>query len=94
MAKKKNQGKKHRFKYAASSEVASLSVSSSATISSPVAQKRVVASTANIRDFSYVSEDLRRIAVWAGSLVALEVVLWYVFGHTGVGNSVYQLVQV
>jgi len=46
------------------------------------------------RDFSYVSIDLARIAVLAVLLVGLELVLWLLFTHTGVGSAVYSFVKV
>jgi hypothetical protein len=108
MAKKKNQSKKHKFKYAspATGDVALSSdqIASSAEAGSgkPVARSKEVRSrqvaqatvVIGARDFSYVGADLRRIALLAVFLVALEVVLWLILGHTGVGNSIYQLVQV
>lgn len=49
---------------------------------------------ATVRDFSYVLVDLRRTAILAGSLVIFQIVLWYLFTHTGLGPSVYNLVKV
>lgn len=46
------------------------------------------------RDFSYVISDLRRILALGASLVVAELALWYLFGHTGLGKSVYNLVNV
>jgi hypothetical protein len=104
MAKKKSQNKKHKFKYAEptsgvgqasqvvqSSEVISTQLNRSAA---PQGRPARVQSLADTRDFSYVGQDLRRIGVLAGSLLALEIALWYLFGHTGIGSTVYNLVSV
>ena len=99
MAKKKKQAKKHSFKYidpTAASVVASAGATQTATTegaaAAPGKPRREVAVTT--RDFSYVNSDLRRIGVLAASLVALEVVLWLLFTHSGVGNSVYSWFKV
>jgi len=103
MAKKK-QAKKHKFKYAG--EVQTADVVSSTVVggikkaepaAAPWRAQSAALRTAAVsggRDFSYVGQDARRIAVLAGSLVALEVVLWYLLAHTGVGNAVYTFVKV
>jgi hypothetical protein len=62
-----------------------------ATVLRPPATRVVAVSG---RDFSYVLTDLKRI-FWLGvSLVLAELLLWYLFGHTGLGDSVYSLVSV
>lgn len=104
MAKKKNQGKKHKFKHVApvgagsSNEVnqsaSSPSLSEQPRTSAPVARRVQNAAVASARDFSYVPKDLKRIAMFAACLVGLEVVLWYVFGHTSIGPAVYQSIKV
>ncbi len=86
MAKKKSSktNRKHQFKYASPSTAASTAaVGSPAT--TPVASER---------DYSYVGVDLRRIMWLGGSLVILQLVLWYIFTHTGIGPSIYNLVQI
>lgn len=54
----------------------------------------LVASTVAGRDFSYVTHDLRRIGIFAGSLVVLELGLLYLLGNTGFGSMVYSLIKV
>jgi hypothetical protein len=97
MAKKK-QTKKHRFKYTEPNVAAGLelaggrkSVGESKSVSTAISRGADLSMRAvpGARDFSYVGTDVRKIAIFAVALVALEVVLWYVFTHTGVGNSVY-----
>jgi hypothetical protein len=97
MAKKKTQGKKHKFKYVEpTSNLGTVAPQANAGISDG-AQSRIrqVAAVggAPSRDFSYVGRDLRRISILLLSLVVLELVLWYLFSHTGLGNAVYNLVQ-
>jgi hypothetical protein len=102
MAKKSKTTKKHRFKY---TEPAGLkTVQSAAVTAEPVASGSVTAKavkqpvTASAiavgRDFSYVVTDLRRLGVLMAGLVALEAVLWYLLNHTGVGDVVFNLIQV
>lgn len=99
MAKKK-QSKKHRFKYTEPSVAAGLHAGGGRVSDAEIkanqvsVSKRVGAATAaksaiGIRDFSYVGVDVRRIALFAVCLVALEAFLWYLFAHTGVGGVVY-----
>lgn len=98
MAKKK-QGKKHKFKYATP-----VVPGQAAVISGPsliTGQKSAVAGGRSMaahvvpgRDFSYVAVDLRKILIIAACLVALEFIIWFLFAHTGLGPSVYQMVQV
>jgi len=101
MSKKKNPAKKHKFKHVDTAMVsAAAEVSASANGAAGSAQAStlqtaraaVVAGTA--RDFSYVGQDLRRIGVMAGALVALEMVLYYVMVYTPVGATIYSLVKV
>jgi hypothetical protein len=105
MAKKKSQNKKHKFKYA---EPTSSVISAGAPATQPneaatTQPSRVIApagrpvrvvAALDTRDFSYVGQDLRRVGVMAGSLLALEVILWYLFGHSGLGSAVYNLIKV
>ncbi|HEY2003835.1 MAG TPA: hypothetical protein VGH44_01850 [Candidatus Saccharimonadia bacterium] len=99
MAKKKNQPKKHKFKYtdAVPAETAMVPASPEAladAVTVAPTKSRQAAVAGPTRDFSYVSVDLGRIAVLAVVLVGLELVLWLLFTHTGVGNTVYNLVNV
>jgi hypothetical protein len=100
MAKKK-QGKKHKFKYstpAVPGQSGTVGVdlpkrAATARVQPGIHARTPVAASGPSRDFSYVGADLRRIGILAACLVALELVIWFVFGHTGVGNAVYQMVQ-
>ncbi len=111
MAKKKNQNKKHRFKYtdpsSAGANLSTPSVSGGAaavTAGAPVSGSGPVAGSGSVsrsarpggvvaRDFSYVGHDLRRVAIFAASLVTLELVLWFIYSPTGGGAAVYKLVK-
>ena len=104
MAKKNKSNKKHRFKYAEPATgvsqvpaVATVTASSSdapaGNSATPKAAAAAVSTVAG-RDFSYVSTDLRRLSVLAVGLVALELVLWYLFTHTGIGDAVFNLIHV
>jgi hypothetical protein len=103
MAKKKTQSKKHKFKHvtthdgltSANSELdRNVSSSSETKVVRRETKRPAVVFASSARDFSYVAVDLRRVAIFAVALIALELVLWFVFGHTGVGPSVYKLVNV
>lgn len=98
MAKKKNQSKKHKFKYAdPTASVMSVPAGGSgeaASVSNAPAKARQAVAAGPTRDFSYVVSDLRRILVLAVVLVGLELVLWYLFTHTGIGHQAYSLVKV
>jgi hypothetical protein len=98
MAKKSKTTKKHRLKYAqpaTDSAVVSTPAAASAPASSSMASPRPMSSAvATGRDFSFVAGDLRRLAVLAVSLVAVELVLWYLMGHTGLGQTLYNLINV
>ena len=97
MAKKK-QSKKHRFKYTEPSVAAGLQAAGgrlseshvqAAATAGKVTADQSAGLAVGVRDFSYVGTDVRRIAMLAVWLVALEAILWYVFTHTGVGASFY-----
>jgi hypothetical protein len=101
MAKKKNIQKKHKFKHVETANESTrplLSENSSAQADSLDridARPRPRSTPANgpvmsgTRDFRYVVGDMKRIGVMAASLVALEIVLFYLFNHTGFGPAVY-----
>lgn len=105
MAKKKNQSKKHRFKYA--EPTSGLSASSGSNQPARTSQPQDTGAkaaalagagrtgvAAQTRDFSYVLVDLRRLSVLAVALVALELILWYLLSHTSLGSAVYRLLSV
>jgi hypothetical protein len=90
MAKKK-QAKKHNFKHTA--PVVSAEPKAVLTESSPAkaaAKTATVALPAN----HFIGRDLMRVVVLASSLVLLEVILWQLFDHTGLGSSIYGLIHV
>ena len=39
---------------------------------------------------TYVAGDLRRVAVLITICVILEAILWFLFNHTGLGDTVYR----
>lgn len=93
MAKKKSKNKKHSFKYAEPT-TATPAQSASGPAARPATPNRAAAPVAAMRDFSYLPGDLRRLALFAGGLVLVELVLWYLFAHTGLGPAVDGLVKV
>jgi hypothetical protein len=102
MAKKTKSTKKHRFKYAEPTGVAARPAESTLQETSSVApsakpnavfKPQAGAAVVASRDFGYVTTDLRRLAVFAVGLIALELILWYLFEHTGLGAAVYGLIR-
>lgn len=100
MAKKKNISKKHKFKHVETShlqagESATTAVSEAVESNGarPAALKTAPVLVSG-RDFSYIAGDLRRIALMGGSLIAVELVLYYLLVHTPVGPAVYSLVRI
>lgn len=49
---------------------------------------------ARVAENPYLKGDMTRLGVLAVSLVAAELVLWYLVGHTGIGNSIYSLYNI
>lgn len=48
---------------------------------------------ADTLEFNYVGRDVKRILILAVGLVLLQLVLWYLFEHTGLGPAVYRLIK-
>lgn len=101
MSKKKSQGKKHKFKYAEPTVMASEGVPAEKSAHKPentrTGQLRVAPAGSVAmahRDFGYVLRDLRQITVIAVGLVALELVLWYLASSTTLDDMVYRLIKV
>jgi len=100
MAKKKQSGKKHKFKYAEPNLTVQAPVSAAAgaamatSTAGASTSARLRPAAGNDRDFGYVFGDLRRIVILAAILVSVELVLWYLFSYTGLGSSIYNLVKV
>jgi hypothetical protein len=97
MAKKKNIGRKHRFKHAEPSAAFLGSSDSGKGVSADIetGRPRTAGGVAVAeRDFSYVPVDLRRIGMMATGFLCLQLLMWYLFGNTSIGNTIYNLVQV
>lgn len=92
MAKKKNITRKHKFKY--SEPVSHLATPGQPSSTFTATSTSAAGAQFQQRDFSYVARDMRRLAIIAAALVSVEVILWYVLGHTPVGNSVYRMFNV
>jgi hypothetical protein len=97
MAKKKSISRKHKFKHVEAVPLESRTDSGVAREGAPaVTATRPTGRSdgAVVKDFGYVAQDLRRTLLLAGSLVALEIGLWYALTHTPLGSSVYSLVKI
>lgn len=86
-SKKKSASKKHRFKATNIAPEMLDGASSGETAAGVVGGS--AATRENPYEFAYVSGDLFRIAVLAIVLAAMQLALWYLFNHTGMGSSVY-----
>lgn len=95
MAKKKNSHKKHTFKYATPAAGASAlrEPNVAASSSTPVVSAPNDIITTDGRNFSYVRRDLRRLAVFSGVLVAVEIALWLAVEQTSFGPGFYNLIK-
>lgn len=84
MAKKKHK-KKHNFKHSQSGSTRQ-AVSDVVSKASPAASAAVVARPATVsNEWQLVRGDVRRVLILAAALITLELALWYVFNHTGLG---------
>ncbi len=97
MAKKKHR-KKHNFKYtdqtsAQTSATPNTEVKPTVapTVPAQPTKPSKTQSVAGLGDFAYVSQDLRRIYVLAIGFTVGQLLLWYLFTHTGLGHEVYGL---
>ncbi len=98
MSKKKNR-KKHQFKHTAPPSVQTEGVQTQAmgqqgSNSKPLApRKSSNAALAGVDNFDYVPGDIKRVAILAFGFITLQMILWYLFNHTGLGAHVYGLVK-
>ena len=88
MAKKKHSPKKHTFKHTPSSTPEGAVTATARPASLPTTEV-----TSDGRSFEYVGRDVRRLSVFAGSLVGLELLLWYVIDYTPVGTRLYSFLH-
>ena len=44
--------------------------------------------------WAYVRRDVTRVGILAGVCVLIELALWYLFNHTGLGDAVYRLIKI
>ena len=94
MSKKKSPPKKHKFKHVERAE-SSLQPGQTESLSvSPATITRSQLVSASTRDFSYVGADIRRIALMALALVAIELLFYYLLVFTSVGDAIYRMVTV
>jgi len=92
MTKKKHQPKKHTFKHAAPAAAPVTGSATAAPQTSATATSRSAA-VIDTRDFSYVNHDLRRVMIFAASLIILELALWLAMDYTVLGSIVYGLIK-
>lgn len=99
MAKKKSH-RKHQFKHTApAAHVAEKPTDLGPSIKPAAAPKlnTLKGSSTLEAEFgpglSFVRHDLRKVGVLAAGFIAVELVLWYLLNHTGLGPAVYQLVK-
>lgn len=93
MAKKKSR-KKHQFKYAEPTSAATATPKPAVTSSATSARMATGGLQYQVNNLDLIKGDIRKVAILATSFVLLQLVLWFVFNHTGLGPAVYHLVQV
>ena len=97
MAKKKTH-KKQSFKYAqptqASEKNSGIQIPNTMAARTPANVISQSASVVTGNDNPFLSQDLTRLGIIAIALVAIEFGLWFVFGHTSVGLTVYNLYKI
>ncbi len=102
MSKKNKAHKKHRFKYAAPA-TQEAAVEAAPTVapaagqsktSKPATATPVASAVAPGRDFSYVTRDIRRLSLMMFGLFVLLLAVWWAFGHTSLGETVYSWIKV
>lgn len=108
MSKHKSKKKRNLASKGSRKAAASTAVAADASVESAPAAKPTSPSQSNITTpakttnrpvidqsrWGYVGRDVRRIVLLAGACIALLVVIWYLFGHSGLGDSVYSLFKV
>lgn len=88
MAKKKHSPKKHTFKHATAPTPEGVMAATPRTAVMPNAEV-----TSDGRSFEYVGRDVRRLTLFAGILIGLELLLWYVIDFTSVGARLYSFLH-
>ena len=90
MAKKKHSPKKHTFKHTSVPQPDGVFTASprSSTVAAEQAER-----TSDGRSFAYVGRDVRRLSLFAGSLIGLEMLLWYVIDYTAAGSRLYSILH-
>lgn len=94
MAKKKKSHKKHQqFKYATPTapSVGGEPKRSEAATNKPAASRSYSYEVASL---PLIKKDLRKVIILAGSFVVLQLILWFLFDHTGLGPSIYRVIKV
>lgn len=95
MSKKKKSQKKHQFKYAEAKSATASPAQSSANLSAPTSSAAAKQTSLGyqVANLELIKGDVRKVLVLAGSFVLLQLVLWFVFGHTSLGSGVYHLIK-
>jgi heme/copper-type cytochrome/quinol oxidase subunit 3 len=99
MAKKKKH-KKHNFNHAKSAPQATNKPAEPTAIAATPTRARAVASGPQLaalampdKHMQQITADVRRVLMLAVGFVLLQIILWYLFEHTGLGPAVYNLVH-
>jgi hypothetical protein len=100
MSKKSKVAKKHRFKYAQPTTETASRAASAKPEAAVTGKPEVAASTPPTasaptlgRDMSHVNRDVRRLSLLLGSLVVLELMLWWVLDSTVFGQAILDMVK-
>ena len=92
MSKKKRTGpKKHNI---SQSHLVGTPATVALTPSSPkTATDQLQTSITAVNDTAFVLPEVRKVLLLAATFIAVEVLLWVVFTHTGLGNTIYTAVK-
>ena len=97
MAKKKKSQKKHQFKVSnpvTNSAITPVVESNNSSLANNIGVSSAKTFQYEIDNLDLIKSDIRKVLVLAASFAIFQVLLWFLFGHTGVGNSVYHLIKV
>lgn len=61
--------------------------------SQPLAAQNTAVGQAAAAEWVFVRSDVRRIGILAAVCIGLQLVLAYLFSHTGLGDTVYSLIK-
>lgn len=100
MAKKKHR-KKQNFKYGQTSAAVDRPLVTASNDTTSTAKgnqlsanlKKIGSEPRESVGFEHVKSDVVRVAALAAVFIGVELVLWFLFNHTGLGSATYKLIK-